>query len=237
MSRKAGFTVIETLTALLLLLLVLEAVWGVTAATARSAGALADRSESLAAARAVGWILQEELEGVGAGADLTVPAGDSFSIRAYRGSAIVCAQPGPQEILVRWTGLRSPDQTKDSVSLVGRGGAWTTRALVSRSASRLECAPEAAGRVETWRLSEPVPSTAFVRFFERGSYHLSDDALRYRIGAGGRQPLTPQAVDRARSGMTAEPRGRLIVAVATLGARRGRNGPAWRRAFALPGTW
>ena len=34
--------------------------------------------------------------------------------------------------------------------------------------------------------AEPI----LLRFFETGSYHLGDDALRYRRGSGGRQPLT-----------------------------------------------
>jgi hypothetical protein len=30
------------------------------------------------------------------------------------------------------------------------------------------------------------------RLFERGSYHLTGSALRYRRGGSGRQPLTPE---------------------------------------------
>jgi hypothetical protein len=36
------------------------------------------------------------------------------------------------------------------------------------------------------------PQTVLVRLFERGSYHLSGSALRYRRGGSGRQPLTPE---------------------------------------------
>jgi hypothetical protein len=38
------------------------------------------------------------------------------------------------------------------------------------------------------------PPVVLVRFFERGSYHLADDAFRYRRGGGGRQPLTVERI-------------------------------------------
>jgi hypothetical protein len=39
--------------------------------------------------------------------------------------------------------------------------------------------------------------------FESGSYHLSSRALRYRIGAAGRQPLTAEALHLPGSRFTA----------------------------------
>lgn len=48
---------------------------------------------------------------------------------------------------------------------------------------------------DLWTVSDSVPAgLILVRYFERGSYHLSGDALRYRRGRAGRQPLTPETL-------------------------------------------
>jgi hypothetical protein len=75
--------------------------------------------------------------------------------------------------------------------------------------------------VETWRLDAPAdPHAVVARLFEKGSYHLALAALRYRRGASGRQPLTPEVWSAAtRWEVTA---GRLVIdavpADATAGA-------------------
>jgi hypothetical protein len=235
MTRRSGFTVVESLIVLLILLLVLQAAWSVAAGMARGSVALADRAESLAAARTAGWILQEELEGARAGSDVSSPGGDSLALRAFRGTALVCAAPGPRELVVSWSGLRSPDPTKDSVLVLLASGAWARRALAARTRGGRCGDPELTG--ERWTLSDSVSSALLLRLFERGSYHLSDEALRYRIGFGGRQPLTPPSLDPARSGLTRAAADRVVLAVATRGRRRGGEGPHWRRAFVLAGGW
>jgi hypothetical protein len=58
------------------------------------------------------------------------------------------------------------------------------------------------GGARRWRedgrrdgLLVPEPTDPVLgRIFEGGSYHFSGGALRYRRGAGGRQPLTPERV-------------------------------------------
>jgi hypothetical protein len=37
------------------------------------------------------------------------------------------------------------------------------------------------------------------RVFERGSYHLEDRAIRYRLGEAGRQPLTAERLESGSS--------------------------------------
>lgn len=244
---RSGFSVLEALIALLLLLLILQAGWAITTGMARGAAALADRSESLAAARATAWIIQEELEGARAGLDVSIPSRDTIALRAFRGTALVCAFVAPSALPVRWSGVRAPDPAKDSaLALLGsaaRSGEWFAVGLRSRSAAPGACPWRAGGVEERWTVDEPVgapvvPSQiVLLRVFERGSYHVSDEALRYRIGSGGRQPLTPPALDPVRSGLSASAPGRLVLAVATRGSRGGRNGPAWERVFPLAGVW
>ena len=52
---------------------------------------------------------------------------------------------------------------------------------------------------ELWTIDPPVPGALVARIFERGSYHVSGGALRYRRGMGGRQPLTLDVFDDDRS--------------------------------------
>jgi hypothetical protein len=236
MRARHGFTVIEALAVLLLLLLVLQLGWMVTSAVARAATELADRGESLAAIRATAWILQEELDGVRAAVDVSEPQGDSFSLRAFRGTAVVCSAPAPGELVVRWSGFRSPDASKDSVLVLGGDGSWSVRALASRSVAPGACGGPASGAEERWELDRPVDEPRLARLFERGSYHLADDAFRYRIGAGGRQPLTPPNLDPASSLVSTSPSG-VLVQVETRGAHRRGAGPSLRRVFLLSGRW
>ena len=236
-ARRSGFTLVEALVTLLLLLLLLQAASTLVSAMARAAAALADRAESLAAARATAWIIQEEVEGARAGLDVSVPAGDSVSVRAFRGTVFVCAAIPPRDLIVRWSGLRAPDPTKDSALVLLASVWWTEAELAARAPAPGGCGDAEGGREERWTLAEPLPDALVLRLFERGSYHLVDEALRYRIGFGGRQPLTPAHMDPERSGLSARTPSRLVLTVATRGSRRGAEGPRWRRSFPVAGAW
>jgi hypothetical protein len=49
--------------------------------------------------------------------------------------------------------------------------------------------------VQRWKWHQGgAPAPVLVRLYERGTYYLADGAFRYRRGAGGRQPLTPERV-------------------------------------------
>jgi hypothetical protein len=95
-------------------------------------------------------------------------------------------------LVVSYRGDRAPDPSKDSVLLVTGTGLSVVRALVGTGAASTPC-PTWAGASTRWRLDLGAPARVVVaRLFERGSYHLADAALRYRRGASGRQPLTPE---------------------------------------------
>ena len=115
-------------------------------------------------------------------------------------------------------------------------GRWIPRALATRSGATGGCAGT-GGSLERWTLSDTVAGATLVRLFERGSYHLSDDALRYRIGSGGRQPLTAPRFDPARSGIVRSGRSRVLLVVSPRPGRRGGRGPEWRRSFPLAEGW
>jgi hypothetical protein len=134
---------------------------------------------------------------------------DSAALRAYRGHALICPGGLPSaDVLVSVRGVRRADPGKDSVLLMGHGGGPRAVALVSRTVVEVPCPGALVPATERWKLSADVPpGTVVGRYFERGAYHLSGRALRYRRGAGGRQPLTPEALASPSSAFTPRPGG------------------------------
>jgi hypothetical protein len=104
----------------------------------------------------------------------------------------VCANDSvAAELTVTYRGERTPDPTKDSVLVITAEGRVEARALRGVGTAASSCV--APGVRQRLRMEVGAPSgTVAVRVFERGSYYLSDAALRYRRGASGRQPLTPE---------------------------------------------
>lgn len=204
----AGFTVIEALVALLLGFLV--GVLGLSTLARQRALQLdlARRGEALAAVRTTRHVLTREL---GATDGSAFVGDDSLALRAFRGLALLCPGHGTTgAILVHVDGGRAPDPDKDSVVVLGTDGASRVLKLMGRDgAAGSSCAADPAVPVERWWLSGPVSNDAVMaRYFERGSYHLSGGALRYRRGRAGRQPLTPQVLETPPSAFmprTSEP--------------------------------
>jgi len=159
------------------------------------------RAEVLAAVRTTRNVLHAETRVGDSARDGWSVASDSLAIRAFRGTALVCPFAEPSaEILVRVEGTRLPDVSKDSVLVVGDGGVTMALKLESRSRAEGGCPHGPGGNLERWGLSGEVsPGSVVARYYERGSYHLADGALRYRRGAGGRQPLTPSVLDDRES--------------------------------------
>jgi type II secretory pathway pseudopilin PulG len=196
-----GFTVLETLVSLLLGLLLATVALATLAGQRRAQDAFATRADVLAAARTARHVLGAELRAQGAGAAMAV-AGDSVSLRAFRGQALVCPDPGPADhIRVLSSGLNAPEAGEDSVLVFSSAPDPDVRLLVARAGAP-DCQGSGEGGWEWWSISAPVPDGAFfLRFFTRGSYHLQGGALRYRSGSGGRQPLTPDVLDPRGGGI------------------------------------
>ncbi len=192
-SRCEGVSIVEALVALVLGILVLQLSLGVLARERRAQRRLREHAEAMGAVRIARHVLEAELRRGRAGRDWSVVGRDSLVLRAFRGVGLVCPwRPGAKTILVSYRGVRSPDPAKDSVLFLGDDGAWMSRALVSAAGSASPCpeAPDIA--VQRWTLDRDTPAgVVLARVFERGSYHLSGGAFRYRRGAAGRQPLTP----------------------------------------------
>jgi hypothetical protein len=221
--RGAGFTLAEILVALLLSYLVMALALGMVARQREVVRLLGERAERLAAARTARHVLgQEARAAMGEGAWAVGP--DSLALRAFRGRGLVCpGGVGGAEIHVAAAGTRAPDPEKDSVLLA--------LALVERGPSHAPC-PFGSASPERWLLSGPVPRDVVVAgWFERGAYHLSAGALRYRRGLAGRQPLTPEVLRTPGSGFRAVPPD--VVADLVLD---GGEGPASAWTFRLRGA-
>jgi hypothetical protein len=183
MRNRSGAT---SLAELLLVTVLFAFVLAALARAARDQNRLAalqhDRLRYEEAVRTAAVILGAELRLL-TDADIPAMASDSVRIRAFRGGGAVCisAEDG---IRVRYRGTRLPDPERDSVLIV-----WGTREdayAVQWAAAAPDCGGALHLRLD--RSAEQPGGYALV--FETGAYTLTDGAVRYRRGQGGRQPLT-----------------------------------------------
>jgi hypothetical protein len=143
-------------------------------------------------------VLRRELRHGTPGSDWTAEL-DSLALRAFRGAAVICVNDTiSARLIVSYRGERAADPTKDSLLLLREDGGAEARALLGTGVATTSCTGPGDGVAERWTLDRAAPpGTLVARVFERGSYHLSTAALRYRRGASGRQPLTPEVLSAA----------------------------------------
>lgn len=194
-AAHGGFTLIESLVALLLAWFVVVMVLGVAARMRSAVAEMTRTADVLDAARVARHVLALELRVGLTSADAASVAADTLGLRAYRGVGVVCAvASGQQALVVVPEGVRGADPEKDSVRVIGSAGRERTLALVERRSGEA-CPPPGSDAAERWVLSgDPPEGAVLALFFERGSYHLQGGALRYRRGGSGRQPMTPEVL-------------------------------------------
>jgi hypothetical protein len=193
-SHRSGVLLLEVVFSLLLLSLLVSAGWTILARHVEVGNRVSHQASVLETIRTLAWLMGQET-GVGLpGVDWNA-AGDSLPLRAFRGFAL--PERGSwvgQRVRVCFKGYRSPAPEKDSVLLLDANGAWTALDLTARAHLSSGCNGMAEWEEEEWVFSEARPGAIFGRLYESGSYHLSDEALRYRRGRGGRQPVTPETL-------------------------------------------
>jgi hypothetical protein len=226
---RAGVSLVETMVALVVGLMVLQLGLATLARFRSVQGQMADRADALVALRLGRHVLREELRYGVPGRDWSV-FDDSLPLRAFRGTSSVCANDSTAaRLTVSYRGSRAPDPAKDSVLLLMADGTTSVRALVATGASSISCAGPGAGVRQLWTLDHGAPvSTVATRIFERGSYHIASSALRYRRGASGRQPLTPEVWTSA-SAWNASTERLEVSLVPTGGSTAWRGFVAWLR--------
>lgn len=226
---RSGHSLPELLAALVAGTLLTTLVAATVMMQLRVAGAVARSVEVADAVAVTAGVLEAELRDAPAGGRSVGP--DSVALRAYRAVAVVCDTTGEHAVL-RWSGSRGPDASKDSLLVPGATGA---RVLPLRAPAALagaaDCAPRPAERLYRIASDGVLASGDVVLGFERGSYHLSDGALRWRVGAAGRQPLTGEVFDDAAFGFAGADR--ILLQLHTSGARGRDPARAWRTVLRL----
>ncbi|MFW6206301.1 MAG: hypothetical protein ACOC5J_00035 [Gemmatimonadota bacterium] len=215
---RGGFTFVEVLLALTLSFLLAAGSWSLVLVHSRGSVEAAATADRLDAARIVRGVVASELHSGLEGRDWSVFGPDSVVMRAFRGVAVPCGTPsaGVATVLVR--SERRAEPAKDSVLVLRPDGRWLALDLEDAGPASITggggeavgtsvdaCAlPDPRGIVEEWTVPGLDGEFLVARIFERGSYHLVDEAFRYRSGAGGRQPLTQGMFDPRESFIEAD---------------------------------
>jgi hypothetical protein len=203
MGRRSGASLVDLLAALVLFALLAMALIALLQAQSRWARQLSARAEVLDAVRTTAVAITTELAPLDVAVDLYASAPESLAMRVFRGAGIVCDTTGGSALL-RYRGWRDPDPTKDSLLVLDARGerAQPLRAASGPLAPSCTLQPgEEAHRVTS---SGPLLPGTLALVFESGAYHLSAGALRYRRGAGTRQPVTADVLQHDSSNFTLE---------------------------------
>jgi hypothetical protein len=195
---RAGVALLELVVAAVLSAVVMGLAVLLLQAQSRVARDLTLRSERNDAHRSAFATLSAELRS-STSHDVTAVARDSISARIFRGLAIVCGFHAG-ETFVRYRGLRLPDPAKDSAL---QTGLENVVALGSVRANSSACPHVPGEQVLALHWHAPPRVGAGWLIFERGSYHINANALRYRQGSGPRQPVTAGIFDDTASGFVA----------------------------------
>jgi hypothetical protein len=194
-----------------LVVLVISALVGATMCAAliaqsRVVRAIGERVAFNDAARTTLHILPAEIRALDPLRDVRAAGADSIAGRWIRSTGVVCAADATA-LWVRLRGMRQPDPAKDSMLVMTGSGeeAYTLQGIAPDPAG-CEAQTGVDPEDEVFRVAlAAIPSAGAVAVFETGTYYLSQRALRYRVGAEGRQPLTEEFFMDAGSGLAITP--------------------------------
>jgi hypothetical protein len=202
MRSRRGASLAEMLVALLGTVLLGAAITALLTSHLRLAQHVAGRAETLDALHTSALLLTQETRGLHPISDIAGVAADSIAIRVFRGSAIPCGVNGT-DADVRYTGARDPDPLKDSLLVITARSEEVAGLLAVSALAATGCI--ALPGETLWRIvaDSALPQQPLLLFFERGSYHFDNDALRYRPYGGTRQPVTADAFDTRATAVSA----------------------------------
>jgi hypothetical protein len=196
MKRLAGgYALVELLTALTLGGLVMAAAAAVLRSQIRMARQTSARTLNHETIRIATQVLHAETRWLNAGRDVHGFAAESLALRALRGSGTVCQLLADGSTIVKFDGIRAPEPDKDSLLVLRDSITENVQELLFAEPVASGCGDDSY-RLRTAGVLEPGD---VILLFETGSYHLSERALRYRAGRAGRQPLTTESFDAART--------------------------------------
>lgn len=193
-ARRAGYALLELIITLALVAVIAAALGSVLLTHLRLARIVEARVSAADAVRLALHVLHAELRFARPDTDIRTLAANSVTVRLPRAAGVICAR-SESVLWARLSGIREPDPAKDSLLLVsGAGELALPVSAVARD--QAACAPVPGFTVYRFG-APPLPRAGAVLVFESGNYYLRDRALRFRIGAEGRQPLTEEVlVDR-----------------------------------------
>jgi type II secretory pathway pseudopilin PulG len=191
-SSRAGFTLLELAAALTLTVVLAALLCGLLIVQTGLARRVADRARTTDALRTAHFVLDAEARRMQR-ADVRDIAADSLAARSFRGSAIPCSTTDSARLHVRYRGDRLPDPRKDSLVVVTVAGERAAALVESTASPAIGCVAYAGEVILRWQAAAAIADAAVLLVFESGSYYLTSRALRYRVGAEGRQPITAEA--------------------------------------------
>jgi hypothetical protein len=214
-TRRHGHSLAELIVALVIGSGVLATISTLLAAELRLARTATERVARSEGVRVAWSVLAAELRYLDARTDVRALAPDSLALRVLRGVLLPCGGR-PREY--RYHGVREPQAHKDSLlGLVG----GATGAVIEAAPAAEPCTADPDARVlRVESGGDDITHGEPLLLFESGAYHVSGNAVRYRIGGEGRQPLTGEwfgassrfepgelpATSRAAFGLTLVPR-------------------------------
>ncbi len=190
--RPQGYSLVELLIALTLAGLLGAAAAALLQAQAGLSRMAAHQAQSAEVLRTAAHVLAMETRWSDARRDLRAANADSLALRAFRASAVVVRVEPDGRLLARLSALRAPDPAKDSLLILTDQGNEEAAQLIDAISSQFPCGP---GECYLLRVSRPARAGDVLLLFESGTYYLTTRALRYRLGAEGRQPLTGEELD------------------------------------------
>lgn len=201
-AAREGFSLAEMVAALTILMLLGTVLFGTLIAQMKLARGAAERALANDAVRSAVAIVTGEVRRT-VPADVRALSPDSLALRSFRGLGLVCSAAGTV-VTVRYRGDRMPDERKDSVLVVRAGREQAVQLLDARTTVGDAACPGEDGYT-TVRLSLGeggilAGDAAALLVFESGRYFLTSRALRYRLGAEGRQPLTAELMRHPETG-------------------------------------
>src|SRR5262245_41016354 len=198
MTRRAapGFSLVELLTALALGGLVIGTAAALLQGQVRMARRTSERIQNRETMRIATQVLQTETRWLNALRDVHAFSPESLALRAMRGAGTICQVLLDGSAVVGLNGIRSPEPAKDSVLVLRDSIQENVLSLLAAEPFSAGCGYRDHYRVRTGAVLQPGD---VVLIFEPGSYHLSERALRYRVGQAGRQPLTGESFDAVRT--------------------------------------
>jgi type II secretory pathway component PulJ len=197
-SSRAGFTLLELAAALTLTVVLAALLCGLLLVQIGLARRVAERARTTDALRTARFVLDGEARRLQPG-DVRDIAADSLAARSFRGSAIPCSITDSARLHVRYRGDRLPDARKDSLVVITTSGERAAALVESAASPAVGCVARPGEVILRVQAGAPIADAAVLLVFESGSYYLTSRALRYRVGAEGRQPVTAEAFAHPRT--------------------------------------